>query len=113
VNFVENIGFVAATCTTLSFIPQLTKIRKQGGRDLSYGMLSVYLLGLMLWLVYGLYLHALAVIVANAASIVLVATAIVMKAVIPVPSQTDGSSMNSSQISASDTAKSHSVTVQS
>jgi len=42
--FIENIGFAAATCTTLSFVPQLTKIRSQGGRDLSYGMLVVYLL---------------------------------------------------------------------
>ena len=85
VNVVESIGFVAAACTTLSFIPQLTKIRKQGGRDLSYAMLSVYLFGLALWLAYGILLHAPAVIVANAASMVLVGAAIVMKAVVVPP----------------------------
>jgi MtN3 and saliva related transmembrane protein len=85
-SLVNTIGFVAAACTTLSFIPQLIKIRKQGGRDLSYAMLSVYLCGLGLWLAYGLLLHAGAVIVANAASMVLVAAAIVMKASIA-PSQ--------------------------
>jgi MtN3 and saliva related transmembrane protein len=84
-SLVENIGFAAATCTTLSFVPQLTKIRKQGGRDLSYAMLCVYLLGLALWLTYGIFLHAPAVIVANAASIVLVVAAIVMKATISAP----------------------------
>ena len=75
----EGIGFVAAACTTLSFIPQLVKIRRQGGRDLSYTMLSIYLLGLALWLVYGVRLHAPAVIAANAVGIVLVGTALLMK----------------------------------
>ncbi len=82
-SLVENIGFAAATCTTLSFIPQLTKIRRQGGRDLSYAMLALYLTGLVLWLVYGLYLRAPAIIAANGVSILLVVAAIVMKATIP------------------------------
>ena len=81
VNLSDSIGFIAAACTTLSFIPQLLKIRKQGGRDLSYAMLCVYLIGLALWLVYGLLLHAAAVIAANAASMVLVAASIMMKAI--------------------------------
>jgi uncharacterized protein with PQ loop repeat len=45
-------------------------------------MLSVYLVGLGLWLIYGVRLHASAIIVANAVSIVLVATAILMKALV-------------------------------
>jgi MtN3 and saliva related transmembrane protein len=77
--FTEGIGFVAAACTTLAFVPQLIKIRKQGGRDLSYGMLSVYLIGLGCWLVYGMRLHAPAVIAANAFGILLVAAALAMK----------------------------------
>ena len=73
-------GYIAAASTTLSFIPQIIKIRKEGGASLSYPMLFIYLFGLTLWLIYGIMLHASAVIVANAASIVLVALAIVMKA---------------------------------
>jgi len=80
-NWIEGIGLAAAACTTLCFIPQLVKIRKQGGRDLSYLMLGIYLAGLFLWLVYGLLLHAFAVIVANSVGIVLVTTAVIMKAV--------------------------------
>jgi MtN3 and saliva related transmembrane protein len=87
-SLVNNIGFAAAACTTFSFIPQLTKIRKQGGRDLSYGMLSLYLLGLILWLAYGILLRATAVIAANAVSILLVVAAIVMKAMIAGPPDT-------------------------
>jgi MtN3 and saliva related transmembrane protein len=77
----ESIGFIAATCTTLAFVPQLVKIRKQGGRDLSYLMLLIYLAGLCLWLVYGLRLHAPAIIAANVVSIVLVSAATALKAV--------------------------------
>jgi MtN3 and saliva related transmembrane protein len=79
--FVEAIGFVAAACTTLSFVPQLIKIRRQGGRDLSYAMLSVYLFGLALWLAYGLLLHAPAVIAANIVGLILVGAALLLKIV--------------------------------
>jgi MtN3 and saliva related transmembrane protein len=77
--FTEGIGFAAGACTTLSFIPQLVKIRQQGGRDLSYGMLSVYFFGLVLWLVYGVRLHALAVIAANVVGITLVGALLLLK----------------------------------
>jgi MtN3 and saliva related transmembrane protein len=80
-NWIEGIGFAAAACTTLCFIPQLVKIRKQGGRDLSYLMLGIYLAGLFLWLVYGVLLHALAVIAANIVGIVLVTAAVILKAI--------------------------------
>jgi MtN3 and saliva related transmembrane protein len=71
---------VAAVCTTVAFVPQILKIRRQGGGDLSYPMLLLYLMGIILWLVYGLMLQAAAVIWANAATAVLVAIAIVLKA---------------------------------
>jgi MtN3 and saliva related transmembrane protein len=83
-SFTNLIGYFAAGCTTLSFIPQLAKIRKQGGAGLSYSMLSIYLAGLMMWLIYGIMLKATAVVVANAASAALVAAAIAMKAMIRV-----------------------------
>ena len=87
VNQAELVGYVAAACTTFSFIPQIVKISKQGGEDLSYGMLGIYLAGQFLWLFYGMILHAGPVIVANVISSMLVASALVMKAVIvkPIP----------------------------
>lgn len=75
----EIIGFLAAACTTLAFVPQLVRMRQRGGRDLSYGMLSTYLLGLALWLVYGLRLHAAAIIAANVVGIVLVTSVLLIK----------------------------------
>jgi 5'(3')-deoxyribonucleotidase/uncharacterized protein with PQ loop repeat len=77
---VGSIGTVAALCTTGAFVPQILKIRKQGGRDLSYPMLLVYLTGVLLWLVYGLMFHAPAVIWANVAAAILVSASIAAKA---------------------------------
>ena len=74
------VGTVAALCTTLSFLPQLAKVRRQGGGDLSSAMLATYLIGQGLWLAYGLLNSAGAVIGANVASIVLVSAVAVAKA---------------------------------
>jgi MtN3 and saliva related transmembrane protein len=74
------VGTVAGFCTTFAFVPQLIKIWRQGGRDLSYGMLALYLIGAMLWFVYGVLLHAQAVIVTNFATAIVIALATAMKA---------------------------------
>ena len=76
----DYVGTLAAICTTGAFIPQIVKIRKQGGNDLSYPMLFVYLTGILLWLAYGLLLRASAVIWANAITSLLVIIALVLKA---------------------------------
>jgi 5'-nucleotidase len=73
------IGMVAAFCTTVAFVPQIVKLRKQGGEDLSYSMLFLYLTGVLLWLVYGVRVHAVAVVWANALAGVLVLVSIVLK----------------------------------
>jgi MtN3 and saliva related transmembrane protein len=77
---IEILGAIAGFCTTFAFVPQLIKIQKQGGRDLSYGMLIFYLTGVLLWLVYGIFLHAPSVILANAATSFLIVLAIFLKA---------------------------------
>jgi MtN3 and saliva related transmembrane protein len=77
---VEILGAAAGFCTTFAFVPQLIKIKKQGGRDLSYGMLIFYLTGVVLWLAYGLFLHSPSVILANSATSLLIVLAIFLKA---------------------------------
>ena len=78
--WVETLGAVAGFCTTFAFVPQLVKIYRQGGRDLSYGMLAFYLIGILLWLGYGFLIHAQAVVLTNAATAVLIAAATILKA---------------------------------
>src|SRR5579863_135092 len=72
-------GTVGGFCTTFAFVPQVVKIWRQGGRDLSYGMLSLYLFGVSLWLVYGILIHATAIALTNAATFVLIAIATGLK----------------------------------
>jgi 5'(3')-deoxyribonucleotidase/uncharacterized protein with PQ loop repeat len=75
------IGTAGGACSALSFLPQVLKVRRQGGRDLSMGMLALLLAGACLWFAYGLLNHATAVVVTNAAVIVLVSIVTVLKAV--------------------------------
>jgi MtN3 and saliva related transmembrane protein len=79
-SWVTVVGTLGGFCTTFAFVPQVVKIWKQGGRDLSYGMLALYLVGVSLWLIYGLLLHALAIILTNGATGLLIAFATVLKA---------------------------------
>jgi MtN3 and saliva related transmembrane protein len=74
------VGNVAAVCTTGAFVPQIVKIKKQGGDDLSYPMLVFYLTGVLLWLAYGLMLHAAEMIWANGLTALLVVVALALKA---------------------------------
>ena len=74
------LGTAAGFCTTVSFGPQIFKIVKQGGRDVSYGMLTLFLVGVLLWFGYGLVVKAQAVIITNLATAVLIAIAMGLKA---------------------------------
>lgn len=73
------VGTGGALWTTLSFLPQLVSVRRHGGRDLSLTMLGMYLVGSVLWLVYGLLNGAMAVIGANVVVIALVSAIAALK----------------------------------
>jgi 5'(3')-deoxyribonucleotidase/uncharacterized protein with PQ loop repeat len=75
------IGTAGTACSALSFLPQVLKVRRQGGRDLSIGMLAFLLAGAGLWLAYGILNGATAVIVANIAVVILVSAVAVLKVV--------------------------------
>ena len=75
------IGTGATGFSAVSFLPQVLKVHRQGGRDLSIGTLAFLLAGAGLWLAYGIVNGATAVIVANMAVISLVSTVAVLKVV--------------------------------
>ncbi|MGH9760059.1 MAG: SemiSWEET family sugar transporter [Blastocatellia bacterium] len=79
--YVEIMGLVAAVCTTTSFLPQLIRTWRTGGHDLSYYMLAIFLLGVTLWLIYGIILHAMPIILANVFTSLQVLAIIVLKLV--------------------------------
>lgn len=71
--FITLLGFAAGTLTTTSFIPQVHKAwRTKRCDDLSWTMLIVFGSGVLLWLIYGLDLHAAPIIVANAVTLALI-----------------------------------------
>lgn len=78
-HWIAGVGTLAALCTTVAFVPQIVRVRRQGGRDLSYGMLGLYLTGVLLWLAYGALIGARAVILANAAAALLVLVTLALK----------------------------------
>lgn len=75
------LGLVAACLTTFSFVPQLAKVvRTRSAEDLLYGMFGAFSLGIVLWLVYGVLRDDVPVILANAVTLVLSVTILVLKA---------------------------------
>ena len=74
------IGYAAAFLTTFSFLPQVWHtFRSRDVSGISLGMYSVFTAGVALWLAYGLLLQAWPVVVANAITLVLALSILVMK----------------------------------
>lgn len=66
------LGFLAACCTTIAFIPQTVKVYKsKHTKDISMGMFSLLNIGLVLWLWYGLIIESFPIIISNAITIIL------------------------------------------
>ena len=77
---IKLLGFAAATCTTLAYAPQFIKVwRTRSTEDISLGMLLVMVLGLVLWLLYGLLSGDAPLVAANAITIVLAGGILLMK----------------------------------
>jgi len=77
---VELIGLLAGTLTTLSFLPQAIKVmRERQTRAISLHMYVIFTLGVACWLLYGLLIGSPSVVLANAVTLLLAASVLVMK----------------------------------
>jgi len=66
IDLVTVLGFVAATLTTLAFIPQVIKTaRTKSTKDISKGMFALMSSASFIWLIYGFLISSLPVIIAN------------------------------------------------
>lgn len=71
----EMISYLAATLTTVSFLPQaILTIKTKDTEGLSLGMYSLFTLGVFCWLLYGIQIADEAIIVANAITLLLAGT---------------------------------------
>lgn len=76
----ELVGYAAAGLTTVSFVPQAVK--SWSSKDLSGISLSMYALftlGVGLWMLYGIALDSWPIILANALTLALAGSVLVLK----------------------------------
>lgn len=77
---VTAIGLFAGTLTTVSFLPQLVRtFRTKSAEDISYLMLVTFMIGVTMWLIYGIFLQALPIILANAVTLALILSILLLK----------------------------------
>ncbi len=63
---VTMLGYVAATCTTVSFLPQVIQtVKTRRTKDISLGMYLALFSGALLWMFYGFMLQSPPVYVTN------------------------------------------------
>ena len=63
---IEILGLIAGAITSIGYLPQIYKgYKTKKLNDVSYYMPGILALGMILWLIYGIILNAIAVIVAN------------------------------------------------
>ena len=77
---IEIIGYLALFCTTISFIPQVIELyRKKSAKDISTSMYNIYALGMILWLIYTIWIKAVPLIIGNVISLILAIIILTMK----------------------------------
>ena len=65
----ELVGLAAGFLTMFGFVPQILKIyRTESVADVSLPMIIQFILGIFLWLLYGVHLHDKSLIISNAVS---------------------------------------------
>jgi MtN3 and saliva related transmembrane protein len=77
--FWEIVGFAAAFLTMFGFLPQVIKIyRTKSVNDISLLAILQFMLGVFLWLVYGIHLKNVVIILANSVTLTILLVALVL-----------------------------------
>jgi len=77
---IENLGFAAAFCTTVAFIPQLVRVvRRRSAKDVSLPTFLLFSIGVFMWLIYGIDIGSRPVIASNSVTLVLALSIVVLK----------------------------------
>jgi len=76
----EWVGYVAATLTTLAFVPQAIKtLQSRDTSSISLAMYAVFTVGIGFWFAYGIVLGSWPMILSNMVTFVLAATILGLK----------------------------------
>ena len=78
--FINLLGLIAGTLTTIAFLPQLLKTWKsKSAKDVSLVMMITFSIGIFLWIIYGFAIGAMPIIVTNAVTLVLALLILILK----------------------------------
>lgn len=76
----ETIGYIAATLTTIAFVPQVVRIyQTKDTHSISIGMFVIFCSGLICWGIYGIIIRQIPIIVANSLTLTLSGYILFMK----------------------------------
>jgi MtN3 and saliva related transmembrane protein len=71
IDYIESIGLLAAVLTTYSFLPQVYKTWKtKDVSAFSITTFTLFFIGIVCWLIYGIYKESLSMILANTITMV-------------------------------------------
>jgi MtN3 and saliva related transmembrane protein len=74
------LGFLAATLTTVAFVPQVLKIYKdKSAKSISLKTFYIFTAGVLLWLMYGIALSSWPMIISNIVTMALSVAILVLK----------------------------------
>ncbi|XOJ72708.1 SemiSWEET transporter [Candidatus Pelagibacter sp. Uisw_114] len=77
---INYVGFFAAFCTTVSFLPQVIKVYKtKSTKDISLYMFLIFTIGTFCWLIYGIIESSIPIIIANTITLILSAIILLYK----------------------------------
>lgn len=77
---INALGWIAGILTTIAFFPQVLKTwASKSAKDVSLVMMITFCIGVLLWLLYGIAIHAMPVIACNAVTLVLALLIVILK----------------------------------
>lgn len=79
-DWIELLGYFAAFCTTISFLPQtIQTIKTKDTSSLSLSMYVLFFIGISCWFIYGVIISNYPLLIANGITIILAGIILIMK----------------------------------
>lgn len=67
----ELLGYIAGICTAIVFLPQsIQTLKTKDVKGLALSTYVIYNIGMLSWILYGIYLHSIQMIIFNSISFV-------------------------------------------
>jgi MtN3 and saliva related transmembrane protein len=71
-DWIKIVGYLAAAATTIAFLPQaFHTIKTKDTKGISLGMYLVFTFGVVMWLIYGIFMRDVPIISANTITFIL------------------------------------------